>query len=50
MQTLEHDSTAVACMSADNEMVNGGYAFGAADGGRRPGRERWPGMIQKEGE
>jgi hypothetical protein len=27
-----------------------GYAPGAADADRRPGRERWPGLIQKGGE
>ncbi len=27
-----------------------GYAPGAADTHRRPGRERWPGLIQKGGE
>jgi hypothetical protein len=27
-----------------------GYAPGAADTDRRPGRERWPGLIQKRGE
>ena len=27
-----------------------GYAPGAADTDRRPGRERWPGLIQKGGE
>ncbi|MGX2042249.1 hypothetical protein ACWJKU_19285 [Methylocaldum sp. MU1018] len=27
-----------------------GYAPGAADTDRRPGRERWPGLIQKEDE
>lgn len=27
-----------------------GYAPGATDTDRRPGRERWPGLIQKGGE